>query len=83
MLLRGMNPQILAMDEITRTEDISAAIDAIGCGVALLATAHGCGAADLERRPIYRTLLAERVFRRVVLLKNIGGRRSARVEVLP
>lgn len=82
ILLRGMNPQVLAVDEITHPADVSAMTEAAGCGAALLATAHGGSLADLERRPVYRTLLEAGVFRRVILLKVRDGRRTARVEVL-
>lgn len=82
ILLRGMNPQVIAMDEITRKGDVEAMIQAVGCGVSLLATAHGESMEDLERRPIYRALYRAGVFRRVVLLRGRGNRRSARVEVV-
>lgn len=82
ILLRGMNPQVIAMDEITQEGDVEAMIQAVGCGVSLLATAHGESMEDLERRPIYRALYRARVFRRVVLLWGRGNRRSARVEVV-
>lgn len=83
ILLRGMDPQVLAADEITHPDDVDAMVEAAGCGVALLATAHGGGRPDLERRPIYRTLLRERVFRRLVVLERHGSRRALRVEGLP
>lgn len=83
ILIRGMNPQVAAVDEITRPSDAQAVIEAAGCGVTLLATAHGTGADDLNRRPAYRALLEERVFRRLVVLERRGAARSARVEVLP
>ena len=82
ILLRGMNPQVLAVDEITHQNDVSSMIEAIGCGVSLLATAHGCTLSDLSRRPIYRTMLAERVFRRVVIVERRKGQRIYAVEVL-
>ncbi|MDD6160038.1 MAG: ATPase, T2SS/T4P/T4SS family [Oscillospiraceae bacterium] len=83
ILLRGMNPQILAADEITQGDDVRAMIEAVGCGAALMATAHGESLSDLERRPIYRRLLTEKVFGRVVVLERRGAARTARVERLP
>lgn len=82
VLLRGMNPQILAVDEITHVSDVEAAMEAVGCGVELLATAHGSSAADLQRRPIYRSLLERKVFQRAVVIRNDHGIRSMEVEVL-
>ena len=82
ILLRGMNPQVLAADEITHPADAAAVTEAAGCGAALLATAHGGGVEDLRRRPVYRSLLAEGVFRRVVLVSRDGNGRAFRVEAL-
>lgn len=83
ILIRGMNPQAAAVDEITDPADVRAVTQAAGCGAALLATAHGSGLEDLRRRPVYRALLAAGVFRRAVVLERRGGARRVRVEVLP
>ena len=83
ILLRGMNPQVLAADEITDSSDVQVMIEACGCGVSLLATAHGGSREDLEQRPVYRALLEHGVFCRVVILKRQGNHRSMDVEVLP
>ena len=82
MLLRGMAPQVLAVDEITAPEDVSALHRAAGCGVTLLASAHGEGLDDLRRRPMYRSLWEERRFRRVVRICREGRNRRYEVEVL-
>lgn len=83
MLLRGMTPQALAVDEITAPCDIDALETAAGCGAVLLATAHGQGLEDLERRPLYARLLERRIFQKVLLIERQGGVRRYRLEDLP
>ena len=73
MALRAMNPQIIAVDEITVREDLQAMTQAAGCGVALLATIHAADAAELEQKPLYRELLANRVFRQAVRIRVTAG----------
>lgn len=79
MLLRSMSPQILAVDEITRTEDCDSLLECAGCGCILLATAHGTEVADLCRRPAYRRLLEAGLFRRVILIERSDGERRYRM----
>lgn len=79
MLLRGMSPQVIAVDEITQREDIRAMEQAVGCGAALLATAHGSGAEDLRRRPLYRELMEKEIFHKLVTIRVERGRRELTV----
>lgn len=74
-LLRGMNPQVLAADEVTAPRDAAAMCQAAGCGVALLTTAHAAGLRDLEKRPLYRRLLGENLFDRFVVIEGQGAAR--------
>jgi len=83
MALRAMNPQIIAVDEITQREDLRAAALAAGCGVGLLATVHASGVEELAQRPLYRQLLEERVFSLAVTIRREEGRRVYGVEALP
>ena len=83
MALRAMNPQIIAVDEITVREDLQAMAQAAGCGVALLATIHAASVAELEQKPLYRELLANRVFRQAVLIRVTPEGRTYTVEDLP
>ena len=82
LLLRAMNPQVLAVDEITAPEDVRALAMAAGCGVTLLASAHGEGRADLERRPVYRAMLEEGLFRFLVRIRRVGEGREYMLEEL-
>ena len=83
MLLRTMNPQIVAADEITAEEDIRAMTMAAGCGVKLLATVHAADAAELTQKPLYARLLETKVFRRAVCIRRTAEGRSYELEELP
>lgn len=82
ILLRGMNPQVLAADEITDPQDAEALVRAAGCGVELIATAHGASKKTLQQRPVYRGLFEAGVFRRLVVIERQRGGRAVRVEGL-
>ena len=83
MVLRAMNPQVIAVDEITAREDLRAMTAAANCGVALLATIHGANMEELTRKPLYWDLLAAKVFQKAIRIENSGGRRTYQVEELP
>lgn len=70
MLLRTMNPQWIALDEITAPEDVMVMEQASYCGVKLLATAHGETIEDLSCRSLYKKLMEIGVFKQVVLLRQ-------------
>jgi len=70
MVLRTMSPEVIAIDEITEKDDCLALLHAGWCGVTLVATAHAGSRADLENRPIYRPILASRLFDTVIILKK-------------
>ncbi|MBQ2158347.1 MAG: stage III sporulation protein AB [Oscillospiraceae bacterium] len=76
MLLRSMNPGVIAIDEITAEEDAEAMTRAAHCGVKLIATAHAASRTELAERPIYRALLASGVFEELIVIRKLGGRRS-------
>ncbi len=68
MLLRGMNPQWIAVDEITAMEDVQVMRQVSYCGVQMLATAHADCREDLQRRPVYAELLRMGLFRNLITL---------------
>lgn len=68
-LLRNMRPHTIALDEITDEDDCNAMINAAWCGVQMFATAHAGCKADLLSRPIYKYLLASRIFQNLITIK--------------
>ena len=79
LLLRSMNPQWIALDEITAHRDIEAITHASYCGVRFLATAHAANVRELHQRPLYRKLLEAEVFQSVI---QIDENRNLHTEVL-
>lgn len=80
MLLRAMNPQWIALDEITATDDVEAIAQASYCGVRFLATAHASSVAELRTRPVYRRLYELGVFQNLILITQDRTLRLERVE---
>ncbi len=68
MAIRCMAPKVVAVDEITASEDCSALLEAGWCGVDILATAHASGKEDLFKRPVYRPLLDNKLFQGLVVM---------------
>ena len=71
-ILSTLSPQVLAMDELNEARDCAALLDARGRGVRTLATAHGADFEDVQRRPMLRMLMRERVFDRLAVLSGVG-----------
>lgn len=69
MLLRTMGPRCIAVDEITEEGDCQALLNAGWSGVTLLATAHASSKSDLYTRPIYKPLVANRLFDTLLVLQ--------------
>lgn len=67
-LLRTMGPGCIALDEITEPEDCLGLIQAAGCGVTLLATAHAGSEEEFLTRDVYRPLVERKIFSRVLML---------------
>lgn len=70
MMIRSMAPEVLAVDEIGRQEDISALETAMFCGCRILATVHGSSLEDIQSKPLLRYLVEKQIFQRYVILYN-------------
>lgn len=79
MGIRVMNPDIIAVDEVTAKEDCDALINAGWCGITLLATAHASSRQDYFERPIYRPLVESRLFDTLLILQMDKSWRTERV----
>lgn len=79
LLVRAMNPQVLALDEITAASDIAALHACAGCGISVVATAHASSREDLDRRHEYRDIVP--YFKYLVTIEREPARRY-RVEAL-
>lgn len=69
MLLRTMGPSCIAVDEVTEETDCRALLNAGWSGVTLLATAHASHKSDLYSRPVYKPLVANRLFDVLLVLQ--------------
>ena len=70
MLLRTMGPNYIAMDEITDSEDTNALLEAVNCGVHLMATAHASSLTDYQQRKVYQPLWENQIFPTVLVLRK-------------
>lgn len=81
MLLRAMNPEIIAVDEISAEEDIKAVELAAGCGAAIFATAHASSPETMKKRRDYRRILESGIFDKLVVISGKGRRDYAVVDL--
>lgn len=69
-VLRTMGPQWIAVDEITAQEDCNALIQAVGCGVKLLATLHAASSKDFEEQMVCQPLIRMGAFSQLMILNK-------------
>ena len=72
LLIRAMAPQVVAMDEIGTEEDAIALLEALRCGVTVLATAHGKDERDVRRRRGMAALFEEGAIDAWVQLQGVA-----------
>ena len=78
MLLRGMNPGIIAMDEITQKEDMQILSRICGCGVGILASVHAGSKEELMKLDAWKE---QSFFSRLLFVRN--GRNGRQYSLLP
>lgn len=73
MLVRAMSPQVIATDEIGRTEDVAAVREVLNAGIKLITTVHGADAIDIKRRPVLKDIMEMQLFERLIVLSRSAG----------
>lgn len=73
LLIRSMNPDVIAVDELGSTTDMIAMQQVISCGCKVIATVHGSGIEDLYRKRYLEEIMKEKIFERIVLLGKQNG----------
>lgn len=80
LLLRCMNPQIIAMDELSNPQDLAAVEQVFGCGVKLLSSIHAADRDELKLRADCKALLGKRIFRYLITIRGVGAARRYELE---
>lgn len=77
--IRTMSPELLVLDEVG-AEDSVAILDAVGCGIPLIATAHSGSIDELYSKPSLEPLIRSGVFKVFVGISRTGGGYSLSVD---
>ncbi|MDF2520632.1 MAG: spoIIIAA [Clostridia bacterium] len=72
IMIRSMSPEIIATDEIGRSEDGAAILDAINAGVKIITTIHGSDIEDFLRKPSLEKL-HNGLFERYIIMSSKNG----------
>ncbi len=68
MLIRGMSPMAIAIDEVGGMDEIASIQYAMHCGCKMLATAHGYSLEEIRNKPLFKDLLSMEGFERYLIL---------------
>lgn len=73
LLIRGMAPRIIAVDELGSKEDINALETILQCGCKVIATVHGTSIEDVKGKPYLNQVIQSKIFDRYIVLNQIGN----------
>ncbi len=71
--IRSLAPDVIVTDEVGQEEDVSAIEYASSCGVKILASTHADNMETFMKKPIFQSLIKEKVFKRYVFLSKRNG----------
>lgn len=72
--IRSMAPKVLVADEIGNHKDSEAIKYAMCCGVKGIFTAHGESIEDIRKNPELSDLLENKIFQKIINIKNRAGK---------
>ncbi len=73
MLLRSMSPDVIAVDEIGKKEDLFAIEEVLNAGVNIICTVHGTSLEDLMSKPVLKEIIEKRFFERIICISARKG----------
>lgn len=71
MLLRSMAPDVIAVDELGKKEDVEALEYCMNCGCTILATVHANDYEELSKKTVFKYMLDNSLFKRIVVMSNV------------
>lgn len=71
--IRSMSPDVIVTDEIDISKDLNSIVEAINCGVSVIATIHAKDINQLKRKADFDEILDKKLFSRYVVLTNGDG----------
>ncbi len=70
MLLRAMAPDMIAVDELGNTEEISLIQQMVGNGCGVIATMHGNNIEEIKRKKMLKELWEQNIFKNIICLSR-------------
>ena len=73
MLLRSMSPDVIAIDEIGKKDDLFAIEEVLNAGVKIICTVHGNSLDNIMNKPVLREMLEQQFFERIICISSRKG----------
>ncbi|AYD40601.1 stage III sporulation protein AA [Clostridium fermenticellae] len=73
MAIRSMSPDLVVCDEIGTYKEMDSIVTALNSGISLIVTIHGYGVEDLYKRPVFKEIIDNNVFKRCIVLSTQNG----------
>ena len=71
--IRSMSPDVIVTDEIDLEKDMESLIEAMNCGVNVIATIHAKDIKQLTQKVGFNEIVNSKIFSRFIVLTNIDG----------